>query len=394
MTRGVRFRLETTDMNEIDAPSSPRMSLRRRILRLAQAANRKTSWLDGLKNRLGITSLVLRMLAPPVKPQDAEGIVSSLNDRFIREKIDECRQKGLSPDFWILLVASMGDVVACEPIPRHLKELAPGGTVHWIVLDPFREILEANPFVDEIVSVGSLSEGKDLLASKTTAKEGAIAVDCHFDGTSCSRTNRIFPNPVNPGINIHTYYATGSLLVSFSSVAGLPRLDDAPVFHFSERGTLPPAVKPGIVVFHCHSSESCRDWTDDKWNDLADRIVKDGGTVLEVGTKRSLLPRPGFVDWTGRRSIQQIARIIESASLFVGIDSVFAHVANATRTRSLILLGKFRNFATYFPYSGEFARSSSFRIIRAPDGEPVRNLSVDAVFAAVRSMLGSANSHS
>lgn len=366
------------------------MSLRHHILKFAQIANRKTSWLDGFKNRLGIASFVLKILAPPVKPQEAARVLSSLNDRFILEKVDECRRKGLAPDFWILLVASMGDIVACEPIPRRLKQLAPGGTVHWIVRAPFREILEANPNIDEIVSVQSLSEGKDLLSARISAKDGAIAVDCHFDRTSCPGTNRIFSNPVNPGINIHTYYSMGSLLDAFSSAAGLPRFDDAPVFHFSDRSSMPAGIKPGSIVFHCHSTEANRDWTDEKWNELAERIVGAGGAVLEVGTQRSLAPHPGVVDWTGRRSIQQIARIIESAALFVGIDSVFAHVANATRTRSLVLLGQYRNFATYFPYSGEFARSSSFRIIRAPDGEPVKNLSVDAVFTAVRSMLGSA----
>ena len=374
-------------MNAKNAISPPPISLRSRIVKFAQAVNRKTSWLDRLKDRLGITSLVLKMLAPPVKPQDAEDIVASLNDRFIREKVDECRRRGLSPDFWILLVASMGDIVACEPIPRFLKKLAPGGTVHWIVQEPFREIMEANPFIDDIITVKSLSEGKDLLFSRTAAKEGSIAVDCHFDGTSCPRTNRIFPNPVNPGINIHTYYATGSLLASFSAVAGLPRLDDAPVFHFSGQSAIPHRIKPGFVVFHCHSSESCRDWPDEKWNALSARIIRDGGTVLEVGTKRSLVAHPGIIDWTGRRSIQQIARIIENASLFVGIDSVFGHVANATRTRSLILLGKYRNFPAYFPYSGDFARSSAFRILRAPEGNPVKDLSVDAVFNAVQDML-------
>ncbi len=374
-------------MNCTDTKTPYRKSLRRRIQSFAQFVNRKTYWLDGLKNRLGITSLVLKFLAPSVKPEQAKRILASLDDHYITSQIEKCKKEKLHPDFWILLIASMGDIVACEPIPRYLKKIASDAKIHWIVSAAFYEILEANPCVDEVVAVQSLSEGKDLLFSKTAGINGAIAIDCHFDGTSCTRTNRIFPNPVNPGINIHTYYSIGSLLECFSSAAGLPRFNDAPVFHFSERASLPTGINPGAIVFHCHSSEACRDWTDEKWNELASRIVGAGGIVVEVGTQRSLATHQGIIDWTGIRSIQQIARIIESAALFVGIDSGFGHIANATRTRSLILLGQFRNFSTYSPYSGEFALSPSFRLLHAPEGKPASILSVDAVFSAVQSIL-------
>jgi ADP-heptose:LPS heptosyltransferase len=41
--------------------------------------------------------------------------------------------------------------------------------------------------------------------------------------------------------------------------------------------------------------------------------------------------------------------IIRHAVLFIGVDSGFAHVANALAIPSVLLLGRYRNFDSYLP---------------------------------------------
>ena len=357
-------------------------SARRRITKFAEFISRKTSCLDGLKNRLGISNAILKILAPPVKQNEIVLIKKSLNPHYVDDRVSECLGKKLIPNFWIILTRSMGDIVACEPVSRHLKSIVPTAKVHWIVLKQFSEVLEANPFIDEVVAVDTMADGKEIASARAASDESCIIVDCHFDGTSDPATNRIFANPVNPKVNIHTYFSIGSLLATFSAAAGLPMLDDAPIFHFRKNIALPFTIKDNTVIFHCCSAEKCRNWNPTKWNQLAKRLTLNGTVVVEIGTERTLEQMPNVFDYTGRKSIQQIALIIKNAVMFVGVDSVFAHIANAVLTPSVILLGKYRNFNTYFPYSGDFSRSPSFHILRAPTNQPASEISVDEAFKA------------
>ncbi len=369
------------------------MNLRRHIIRLAENISRKTYFLDGLKTRLGISRFILKILVPPVSANDRLKILSSLDKDYITRKIQRVIQCGHIPSFWILLTHSMGDIVACEPIVRYLKQLVPGAKIGWIVRRPFRELLEFNPNINSIITVENLAEGKDRIAMLAAESPNVIIVDCHFDGTSCSATNKIFRNTANPNVNIHTYYSIGSLLETYSLAAGLPPLTDAPTFHFGGNPAIPSGISKRRIVFHCHASERCRDWTDEKWNQLASKLTETGRQIVEVGTKRVLNCRQNSIfDFTGYQDLQTIACIIRDADVFVGIDSVFAHVANAVKTPSIVLLGKYRNFESYFPYTGAFAHSESFQVIHAPKGQPAAEIKVETIFAAIQKMLSLATS--
>ena len=50
-------------------------------------------------------------------------------------------------------------------------------------------------------------------------------------------------------------------------------------------------------------------------------------------------------------SLQENAWIARNASLFVGIDSCFAHVANCFNIPSIVLLGTYKAFSFYTPFS-------------------------------------------
>ena len=361
-------------------------SARRHIIKFAEFVSRKTSCLDGLKNRLGISQKILKILTPTVNQNEIDRIRESLNVHYIGDRVFECLGRKLTPNFWIVLTRSLGDIVACEPIARYLKRIAPTAKIHWVVLKQFSEVLAANPFINEIIPVNTMAEGKDIASTQATSDKSCIIVDCHFDWTSDPIANRIFANPINPMINIHTYYSIGSLLATFSAAAGLPMLDDAPIFHVSQNILLPFTIPANTFIFHCCSTEPCRDWNSVKWNQLAEQLSRTGSTIVEIGTKRILEKMPNVIDFTGHKSIQQIALIIKHASVFVGVDSVFAHIANAVQTRSVILLGKYRNFNTYFPYSGEFSHSSSFRILRAPENQPASEISVSDAYNEIRAL--------
>ena len=65
----------------------------------------------------------------------------------------------------------------------------------------------------------------------------------------------------------------------------------------------------------------------------------------------------------GKLSLIETAEVINRAQIFIGIDSGPAHMANAMKVKSIILLGKYREITNYMPFSGNFANGIDSKII-------------------------------
>ena len=85
---------------------------------------------------------------------------------------------------------------------------------------------------------------------------------------------------------------------------------------------------------------------------LAQDILAEGVPVVEVGHPAVLTGVKGVVDMTGSLPIPALVDVIRHARLFMGCDSGPAHIANALRTDSLILLGRYRTWGRYCPWTG------------------------------------------
>jgi len=356
------------------------------MFRVAQYVNRRTVWLNFVKKKLGLSKLAGKLIAGT--ETDMKRMIESLRTDFVESQVLALRAEGVtSPDFYLLCAELMGDVVACEPIARYLKHLSPRSHIHWIVRDAFKEVVEGNPCVDETITVSSLAEGYDKALLECARKE-CILVNCHMDGSCCSLTKRIIHNPANPQINVLNYLQTGSLLASFSLAAGLPRLDDSPEFHFSRDFESPAEFESGYVAIHCRSSTAAKDWEERKWEDLVVRMTKRGVRVVEVGMPKCVhVDSPLYRDYTGRRNLQDVAWIIKGAAVFVGVDSGFAHVANAVKTPAVVLLGESGGSAQSGIYSGEFSRSERFVKLRPSTGKPVADIDCNDVEVVVWELL-------
>lgn len=357
-------------------------SIRRQLQNLTLKIGRATARFDWLKEAFHLHAFIHFFLDRPVSEKEKKAITGSLRTDIIQDAIRTSKASGISQlHFYILLVESLGDIIAAEPIARQLSVMTDNAVIHWIVRRPFVDIITANPFVKDVIPVDSLSEGKDLCIKKASLTN--IIVDCHLHMTFCTMSNRVFEKDFNRNLTVDTYYSVGNLLETFALAAGLPRISDAPIFHLQlSARSLVPDIQHYIVV-HCHSQDCKRDWADAKWNDLVGQLLDCGWSVVEIGTLRTITKKhPNFHDRAGMRSIQDIACTIKFADGFIGVDSGFAHMANAFHTPSILLLGKFRTWTNYMPYSGEFAQSQNFKILRAPDGTYASAISAESVLRA------------
>lgn len=362
--------------------------MRRILITVARHLDYWTRLLDPLKHRLGLAKWFRQLLLPKTATIDREGILASLDCMYIQRRIEALKAIGCNvPHFYVLCVEGLGDVIAAEPVARALKRMSPSGTVSWVVKAGDEDLIKYNPSVDEVIGVESLWAGYALCKMRD-AENGNVVVNCHFNGWRCSVTGKFLSNPVNPQINVDNSLAVTHILGGFSAAAGLPVLDETPQFHLSPAAAHPDFGELPYVVIHCRSKDADKNWSDDNFNRLVNFIVGKGMSVVEIGTEKVVQSNsPLYHDFTGRQSFQSLGAVIRDSSLFIGVDSCFAHIANAFMRPSVILQGVYRQYFDYQPYSGEFARSRLFQIIHPECRGEAKMISFDAVAQTVESLL-------
>jgi GT2 family glycosyltransferase/ADP-heptose:LPS heptosyltransferase/2-polyprenyl-3-methyl-5-hydroxy-6-metoxy-1,4-benzoquinol methylase/Tfp pilus assembly protein PilF len=291
------------------------------------------------------------------------------------------------------LIEHMGDIVACEPVSRYIRFNYPDAHIVWCVRKDYKELIDSNPYIDETIEVNCLTEWIAL-------KESGIfdeVFDLHIHNRICPVCQVPLQN--NQGKVVVTgenYYKIGNLLSAFSQNAGLPALSGKPKVYITEEAkkkvdklNLPPK----FIVFHCKTNETSRDWRNSKWVELAKQIKKNYDIeIVEVGLDSVLAGgNVEFINLCGKLSILETAEVIKRALIFIGVDSGPAHLANAVGTFGIILLGQYRNFKRYMPFSGDYESGENAVMIWA-DG-PASEIKVEEVMdvleTSMTNLLGS-----
>ncbi len=289
----------------------------------------------------------------------------------------------------ILLAEHFGDIVACEPLLRYLRQQHPNDRLYWIVRAPFRELVAHHPALD-----GTIIEPNVLYSC--LLHDNDIFDHLYFPYLSTrvyAYTGRRLVNPEADrlGLTVFNYFDFGNILQVFSRCAGLPPLDDAPRVYIQpgdvarvQALNLPPA----FVVLHCHSNYSPKDWQVAHWNRLVRELLTHFEMdVVEVGLKSSLSETdPRYHNLCGRLSLLETAEVIRQAQFFIGVDSGPAHLANAVGTFGFVLLGRLNTLVNYQPYSGEYGAGRNVRVIRGGE-KPVSELTFAEVWEPVQSTL-------
>lgn len=286
------------------------------------------------------------------------------------------------------LIEHLGDIVACEPVVRHIKQEHPDAEISWVVRESYRELIDANPLIDRTIAVDCLTDWIKLQAHKFFDE----VIDLHVNGRICQHCGIPLLKQVgDPSITGDNYFQYGSLLESFCLAAGLPALTESP------RVYVPNSVVQAVeglelpdsfVVFHCASNEEYKDWQRDGWARLARWLMdKHRLSVVEVGLRSVIAAAvDGVIDLCGKTSILETAEVIRRARLLVAVDSGPAHLANAVGAFGVVLLGQIGPFKRYNPFTGRFANGSNATLVRNETG-PAADIPYDRVQQAVAERL-------
>lgn len=266
----------------------------------------------------------------------------------------------------INLIEHFGDIVACEPVARYVRNKYKDDYIIWTIRRPYIELVENHPDINKPFPIYCLTEW--MLLSETGLFDEII--DLHFQLRECPYCNKsLLKKAGNTSITIHNYYNHGNLLSACCQSAGLPPLDAPPQLYLTDKNkSRVDAIDmpEEYIVVHCMSNETVRDWLKEKWMDLGDRILLDTRySVVEIGTEPCLdtLAPLRYVNLCGKLSLLETAEVIRRAKLFIGVDSGPAHLANAVGTYGIILIGHYRAFCNYMPYSGWYKSGENAHII-------------------------------
>lgn len=259
-----------------------------------------------------------------------------------------CAIKPFKKKVIISLTEHIGDIIAAEPISRKF----PNQTVVWVINKKYSELIKYNPNINYFITTNSLSE---WILSKTIISrlKKTQIIDLHIDEKRCSEYNLCITNKNRYGINIHNYYQFGSLLHIFCLISDLIYIDESPVYYINNRLQY-DIFKHKYIVIQTTSNEKVREWDYKSWENLIkDLLDQFNITIIEIGLKSPLhFKHPHYHNLCGNKSFNELAALIKNATLFIGIDSSFAHFSNALNIPSIILLGKLKAFNKYNPFSG------------------------------------------
>jgi heptosyltransferase III len=288
----------------------------------------------------------------------------------------------------IALTEHIGDIVASEPVSYFIRQQQPNAYIVWVVNAGYSELLNGNININAVIKVTGLGEWIRL---KKTLSSKIKLFDLHLDGKPCTKYNMLLDNPNPLGINIYNYYSFGNLLKVFSMVAGLNMPDISPKLHMSFAGVSPNIKLPlRYIVIHPSSNEETRNWNLQSWNDLIKNLLAEYPDVyiVEIGHKAVINNNSErYINYCGQLTLTGNAFIIANASYFIGIDSSFAHFANAYKINSSILIGYYRDFVNYMPYSGYFEETKKDTIIY--HDAPLREMPFHTAFPIIRGRINS-----
>lgn len=248
----------------------------------------------------------------------------------------------------VILTERLGDIIAAGSAVRSLKRS--DEFLAWLVRPRFLAAVQANLDVDRAVAVSSYTETIILrwLFSRVQF------TNLHIDGNYCNIFSIKCRNPNPCGINVSNYYKNRrSLADVFSLIAtGGPAVCLPPLW---AKGPFLPQMfedptRP-LVAIHFTSDEPARSWDPTKIEPFVRALLHAVPVnILELGLSPSLCDGPNIVTLRDQLPLPQQFAALGSAVLYIGVDSGFSHVANASAVRCIFLLGHFNGYSDYVPW--------------------------------------------
>lgn len=285
----------------------------------------------------------------------------------------------------LIQLGDIGDVVLTTPTIRAAKETYPDACVSILVRKPYGHLLVADPDIHEVIESEKIQSSLsgflrkyvaftqrlrqaryDLVIDLRTGDRGAIfsfltgapvRVGCpgvkkqfwhELLFTKTIRNQKIAPPPVHPG-------ADQSLRIVRE--VGMDTADSTPRLHIADndkvraKALLAEAgvmVETGIVTINPFSRWKYKEWSNEKWGKVIDRIWNEyrlpavliGSPEEKTACRVIIAGREGRAfSLAGETTLGVMAAVVSMSRLHLGVDSAAPHIAAALGTPTVTIHG-------------------------------------------------------
>ncbi len=290
------------------------------------------------------------------------------------------RVQGLEADFKRILIARtdrVGDVLLSTPVIKALRDKYPHAYIAMMVSPYTKEIVEGNPYLDEVIIYDKDAKEKSWLGSIKFAlnlkqKKFDLALILH-------PTNRVHLVAFFSGIprRIGYHRKMGFLLtdrIKHTKQLGEKHELDYNLGLLAHLGITPQdkelyiplrpeaekwveslfrqeGIKETDRLLAIHPGASCpsKVWPNERFAQVADRLIEKYGfkTLIISGpkdTKKAELAlanmRSPAINLAGKTSLSQLASLLKRCALFISNDSGPVHIASSVDTPVIAIFGR------------------------------------------------------
>ena len=231
---------------------------------------------------------------------------------------------------------------------------------------PYADILRCCPYISRIIC----KDSKEAIKAMTSEfPEGTKYLSVNL-GKGPASSEVKTPDREYPLDRFNVQVP--SLLNQFQRANGLPETDGQPKFYLDETVELPAELPEKYVVFHCSSQGKSRQWSMEKFRQLAEVCFARNIAVAEIGFEPVLhLDHPLYFPLCGNPDLHYSAKIIRHAAALVGVESGMLHIANAFDIPGFVLTGKLRDVPWYNHYCGNYRSGNAVNLLRLYDRHPL-----------------------
>jgi len=309
----------------------------------------------------------------------------------------------LNPQQWkrilIIRLSSIGDVVLTTPVIRVLHYRFPHLKIDYLIKNTFKDLIAYHPAIDNCYTIPGNLPLKGLLQLRENIREDGkydFILDLHDNLRSRILTlggkipytrynkNRFFRwlyvywKISSPAIQTYITDKYFNALTQFDLRDDEQGLDlyfpgdfeyeDATVAEEAQRfqeSRLPVTIAPGAAW-------KTKEWIPERFAGVADRLIEDsdatiaflGGpdeVTLMESIRRSMRNPEKVLNFTGRTTLLESAKILESTQLHVANDSGLTHIATAFKKKVVVILGSTAKPLVFHP------KYTTHAIVEDPD---------------------------
>lgn len=256
--------------------------------------------------------------------------------------------------------SALGDVVRAIPLAATIKEALPKARLTWLLVHPYEELIEGQPYVDDVLVWDRKQGFKGFVRLILNIRRGGFTHMVSMQGTDRSAVMALFSGIKNrAGRHDWASFVYNVPSEDMAQILGRPvKVEKDRVYYqvssklcrFAD-DLLSATPRPRVACV-IGASKPVKRWPVCSWAELASMVASSGGSAVLLGHGSqecdmakeitSLLPKEfqeKAVDLTGRLKLDEMAAVIKACDVVIGGDTGPMHLALALHKPAVGLFG-------------------------------------------------------